>query len=241
MIEKKQLTDMISLEMLNQLSKSICKITVSTGKNNNWTGTGFFMSIKYDNKVLINCLLTNNHIIPDFIIKRKIKIKITINDDKNIFIILTKKRIITYFPKPVDIALIEIFDDEELYKNIKFLSYDLNYIKNGYSYYLNKEIFVLQHPYGQIIHTSYGKILSNKNFEFEHNAPTYNGSSGSAIILIENKCVIGIHKGKNKLGQNFGTFIGKLFNEIVNDSRLEKRLNIIKFENQLETPKNENR
>ena len=57
--EKKK-SNMISLDALNKVSKSVCKIIYRKG-NKKWTGTGFFMNIKYENQVLINCLLTNYH------------------------------------------------------------------------------------------------------------------------------------------------------------------------------------
>ena len=125
--------------------------------------------------------------------------------------------------------MIEILDDDEFIKDVDFLSYDLNYIKYGYDYYLNKEIFILQHPYGEEMHSSIGKIISIKNFEFMHNAGACQGSSGSPVILIENNCIIGIHKKNLKNSEiKTGTFIGKLFDSFVINSKLQKRIQNIK-------------
>ena len=237
---KKNEINILSLDTLNQVSKSICKITINNDPKNIWAGTGFFMSIKYENKILLNCLLTNYHIITPHVIRCISDIIITIKDNKDIALNLKKKkRIIKYFEKPIDITLIEILNNEELYENIEFLSYDLNFLKYGFDYYLNKDVFLLQHPLAENMHISNGKILSLKGVEFEHNAITYKGSSGSPVILIENKRVIGIHKKKQNItGQNYGTFIGKFFNEMKIDSKLAKRINDINIENQSETPGN---
>ena len=226
-IEKKKL-NMVSLKSLINVSKSICKIICKNG-NKEWTGTGFFMNIKYENKVLLNCLLTNFHVINYHASNTLIKLEI--KDKKAIPFNIRAKRIIKYFDKPIDITMIEIINEDEFQKDVDYLSYDLNYINNGYNFYLNKEIFILQHPYGEEIHSATGKIIKINNFEFEHDAGTCRGSSGSPILLIENNCVIGIHKAKRKSNSNkIGTFIGKLFGEIVIDTELEKRINNLKNE-----------
>ena len=212
---------MISLDILNKVSKSICKLIIKNG-DEEWTGTGFFMSIKFENEALINCLITNYHIINKKISSNNIQLQI--GDNIKTFNI-GKERYIKYFKKPIDITIIEILNNDEFIKEVDFLSYDLNYLKYGYNYYLNKEIFILQHPYGEDIHSAIGKIININNFEFEHNAGTSSGSSGSAVILKRNNCVIGIHKGiKNTSKNKIGTFIGELFEGIVKDKKLQKRV-----------------
>ena len=214
---------MISLDTLNIVSKSICKLICKNNKEE-WTGTGFFMSIKFENEALINCLITNYHVINN----QKTHIKLQIGDNKKVFNI-GKKRYTKYIEKPIDITLIEILNEDEFIKDVNFLSYDLNYIKNGYNYYLGKEIFILQHPYGEDMYSAIGKIINIKDYEFEHNAGTCPGSSGSAVIQVENNCVIGIHRGvKNKNGNKSGSFIGKLFEKIIKDKLLQKRIKNMK-------------
>ena len=230
--EKKK-SNMISLDALNKVSKSVCKIIYRKG-NKKWTGTGFFMNIKYENQVLINCLLTNYHTLDPH--RCYTSIQLQIGDIKKDFNIRKKKRYSKYYKGPIDIAMIEILEDDGLIENVDFLSYDLNYIEYGYHYYLNKEIFILQHPYGEEMHSANGKIIRIKDYEFEHNAGSCKGSSGSPVILIENNCVIGIHKGMKKYSENrIGTFIGKLFEEIVIDSKLQRRLDKLKNQINFET------
>ena len=212
---------MISLDTLNKVSKSICKLIIKNDKEE-WTGTGFFMSIKFENEALINCLVTNYHIINENV--RGGHVRLQIGDDKKDFNI-GKKRYIKYFEKPIDFTIIEILSKDEFIKDVNFLSSDLNYIKYGYDYYLNKEIFILQHPYGEEMYSAIGKIININNFEFEHNAGTCPGSSGSAVIQVENNCVIGIHRGiKNTSGNKIGSFIGEVFKGLVEDLKLQKRI-----------------
>jgi hypothetical protein len=213
---------MVSLNILNKLSKSICKLICKNDDDEIWTGTGFFMSIKFENEALINCLITNYHIIDQHI--NNTLIQLQIGDNKKTFNI-GKERYTKFFEKPIDITMIEILNNDEFIKDVNFLSYDLNYLKYGYNYYLYKEIFILQHPYGEDMYSSIGKIYNINNFEFEHNAGTSPGSSGSAVILAKNNYVIGIHKGIKKIGKNkIGTFIGELFEGIVHDSKLQERI-----------------
>ena len=56
------------------------------------------------------------------------------------------------------------------------------------------------------------------NFEFEHTLDTRPGSSGSPICLINNRCVIGIHKsGDKNTFINQGTFLGEIIDSLEND------------------------
>ena len=147
---------MISLDTLNKVSKTICKLIIKNDKEE-WTGNGFFMSIKFENEALINCLVTNYHIINENV--RGGHVRLQIGDDKKDFNI-GKKRYIKYFEKPIDFTIIEILSKDEFIKDVNFLSSDLNYIKYGYDYYLNKEIFILQHPYGEEMYSAIGKIIN---------------------------------------------------------------------------------
>jgi V8-like Glu-specific endopeptidase len=81
----------------------------------------------------------------------------------------------------------------------------------GYNQYVGKDIYILQHPQGKSTHVASGKILKITNtIEFNHNADTDYGSSGSPVILFSNNKVIGIHKKRGSGNYNEGTFIGEL-------------------------------
>ena len=156
-----------------------------------------------------------------FEIWNKNKIKLNIND-----------LYIKYFQKPKDVTVIEIQDLYDIYQDIEFLDYDINYKQNGYLIYQDVDVFSVYHPLGDSASCANGKIKSIKGYEFNHNIPTEFGSSGCPIIILYNNLdliqVIGIHKkGNNKMGINCGTFIGEIINEIneeINNNVLDENI-----------------
>ena len=138
----------------------------------------------------------------------------------------------------LDITLINIDNCKDIINDVTFLNYDLNYTL-GYEQYKNVEIFALEYPKDDI-EVGTGKVKNiSENFEFEHNIDTELGSSGSPIILINTLKVIGIHKEGLKIIKmdeepvNFGTFIGKIFN----DRKLNINKNKIPSKNKLNQKK----
>jgi hypothetical protein len=82
--------NMIPLNTLNKVSKSICKI-ICQKDNEKWTGTGNFMSIKFENNAIINCLLTNDHVLDHRHIN-SIAIKLLLGDNNERTFNIRKKR-----------------------------------------------------------------------------------------------------------------------------------------------------
>ena len=109
-----------------------------------------------------------------------------------------KNRIRKYMEQPKDISIIEIKESDEIYEDIEFLDYDLNYEKKGYIKYKGADIFSIEHPYGEDASCASGRVVEINDFEFDHNISTDNGSSGCPILLLNNNInlikVIGIHK-----------------------------------------------
>ena len=66
--------------------------------------------------------------------------------------------------------MIEINESDNIYKEIEFLDYDTNYIDRGYIIYDDAEC-------------ASGRIINKNEYEFEHDIPTDNGSSGRPTIL----------------------------------------------------------
>ena len=137
-------------------------------------------------------------------------------------------RDIKYYPKPKDITIIEIKNNDEIYEYIKFLDYDINYKIKGYKIYNGVDIFSVEHPLGDDAACASGTIININNYEFEHDIPTDDGSSGCPIILLNNNInfiqVIGIHKGAIKTKNlNRGTFIGEIFNDKYNNNYIIER------------------
>jgi len=210
----------IPLEMSNKANESICKITIIKNKEdrqNNVCATGFFMKITKSLKFLF----TNNHVINQDLINNNIEIEIEIWNKVKMNLNLNQ-RYIRYFEKPEDVTIIEIKEDDTIYKDIKFLDYDSNYKEKGYNFYKNVDIFTLSYPLGGSVAESSGKLLDINNYEFTHSISTDTGSSGCPIILLNNNInsilVIGIHKCSiTNIFRNGGTFIGKIIDEVKND------------------------
>ena len=201
--------------ILKQLINCVCKI-----ENKKGNGTGFFCSINDELKVLI----TNNHIIDEEIILKANKIRVTLNDDKDIKIInLNNKKY--YTSEKYDIAILEIDSDKEQIND--FLELDNNLL-NNYNIDISKSVYLLQYPsidyYKQKAAVSYGVV---KNCVDEYNIIHYcctdYGSSGSPILNSMNNKLIGIHKESMKnYNFNRGTLLSFPINEFL------KKYNIYK-------------
>ena len=97
---------------------------------------------------------------------------------------------------------------------------DLNY-KNGYEFYKDKNLYLVGYPYSEgnrrerSISSGKIKSININNIGFTHSLDTRPGSSGSPICLIDNKCVIDIHRQGDKIKPiNYGTFIGYIIDEL---------------------------
>ena len=215
----------VPIKISIKVMKSICKITIKykSKEKKNKTGTGFFMKI-FDS---LNYLITNYHVINPKETDEIIEIEI--HNQKNMTLNLENRNII-YIEKPKDITAIEIKETDEIYDDIEFLNYDMNYKHNGYSMYKGADILTVGHPNGDDAACASGTIIEIYDYEFDHNISTEDGSSGSPIILLNNNInliqVIGIHKNADNITKlNGGTFIGELFKEINFNSEKNDKTN----------------
>ena len=192
--------------ILKQMKNSICKIENKIGD-----GTGFFCQLSNLNKKL---LITNNHVINEEIIKNNKIINITLNDDEIKKDIKIKEY---YTNKDYDTTIIEIDDKDE---RINYLELDYNILNENFNIY-NKSIYIIQYPiYGnkQKAAVSYG-VLNGIQDESNliYYCSTDKGSSGSPIIKLSDKKIIGIHKENvNKFNFNRGTLLKYPINEYLN-------------------------
>ena len=208
-VRKKPVPDTI----LNKVIKSICKITIKTKKEILYR-SGFFMNTSDSKKYL----MTNYHIIKPIVENENIEIEI---HNKKKMKLKFENRFIKYIEKPKDIAMIEIKESDDLYKDIEFLDYDHKCITKEYSMYKNLDVFSVEYPYGDEVSCVSGRIINIYDYEFEHNIQIDNGScrsSGCPIILLNNYInslqVIGIVKEGNYSKKiNGGTFIGEILDE----------------------------
>ena len=169
-----QINGSIPIDIVNKIIKSLCKIKIKFDEKT-ILGVGFFMKISDTKQYLI----TNHNIISHECKKMKIELEIW-NQKK--FKIKLSKRHIKYFPEPKDITIIEIKVKDEIFSNIEFLNYDLNY-KLGYMIYKNIDIFTLVNPLNEIPTFTTAKIININNYEFDYSIKNDNNSSGCPIIL----------------------------------------------------------
>ena len=216
------------------LYNSIVRIDISF-KQKKYIGTGFFLKLKLKNKFRY-FLITCYHIISESYIIEKLNIKLycgKYNDEETITIKLdNKERYIKWFDKPVDIILIEILEKDNVKKD-KFLKPDLNY-KNGYDLYKNDYFYLAGYPRINLNENersiSSGKIIDIiDQSEFEHSLHTGPGNSGSPICLAKTSFVVGIHKGGAiDRSINYGTFLGFILDNLENEDKHLKEINLLK-------------
>ena len=199
-------------KIIEQMEKYICKIY----KNKGGKGTGFFANIPFEN-IKIPVLITNHHIINKEYINKNKTINITINDDKNNIIIKIGNNRRIYSSEKYDTTIIEIFPKED--KINYFLEFEDNIFKEGSkNFYENQSIYVIQYPKSIKAAVSYGILKEIRDHDILHCCSTEKGSSGSPILSILNKKVIGIHKeGINHFNFNKGTFLKFPINEFINN------------------------
>lgn len=201
------------LYYLYRVIPSVCIIQYFNVK-----GRGFLIKLKGNNHSFF-CLMTNENVIKDDTVERKIEVLYD-NQEKKIEIILDKsERFIKSFKYlnincvVVEILLKDCVDEKY------FLSPNENYV-NSIKDLIKKEIYIPLLSGGKNLSYSKG-LISNinkeKENEFTHTATTDYGSSGSPIFLIKTKEIIGMHMGtNNSKSSNFGNFLYPLINELKN-------------------------
>ena len=202
--------------ILEQMKKSICKINLGNGKS----GTGFFCDIPYKNKQL-KVLITNYHVIDENVIKNNNKINLGINDNDYINILLENdRRIYLSDDNKDDLAIIEIKDKDHLNK-IKFLKLDKRLLIEGSEsiYTTDNSIYITQYPHSNDASVSYGILTKIKDNTIYHKCWTEFGSSGSPIINLKTKRVLGVHKGYENQKENIGIFLKRPIIQLNNEMK----------------------
>ena len=197
--------------MIIESQKAVCKIFI---KDTNEIATGFFADIYPSFK----CLLTNYKIIPPNIIESNTIIEI-LNDSgvKEELKLNKNERYIKCFEN-YDITIIQIKKSDKINNYFSSLQFDLNYrnipdrIEQDIQY-----IFSLYYPISENISLLTGEIKKISNYEFIHTISTCYESLGCPIISTSNNTVIGINKQGKNVTENYGTFLGVIFEEIDED------------------------
>ena len=135
------------------------------------------------------------------------------------------KRIIECFNDSIniDVTIIEIIEKDNI-DDSYFLLLNLDYNIENESF-INKEIQASQYFGRKYLSLEMGRITgrsSENDYIFYHNADTTFGSSGSPILLKEEKRVIAIHKGVEDNKINIGIFI-RIIIDIINSKVKRKK------------------
>lgn len=193
----------------SKVSRSVCKIYAYSH-----AGSGFFLKYPIDGGFFF-CLISNEHVIKEDMIKNKDNIYIYYDYEfENIVIRLdeNERYIKTFKDINLDVTVVQILPKDNI-NEIYFLSPDLDYSdKNQLN---GKQIYIPQYASGAELKNSKGIIKSINEDEFFHLVSTEGGSSGSPIFLKDSLKVIGIHKRRDPdKEENVGDFISPIFNRI---------------------------
>ena len=192
---------------LYDVIRSVCKIEAD-----GHIASGFFIKLKD-----IKFFMTNEHVIPEKIIRAKENIFIHYDcEKKSILINLnTSQRYIQDFKyMNIDITIVEILPNDNIDDDL-FLYPEICNVNN----LINKEIYIVQYPFGGDMCYSEGEIINidTNRYELTYNSSTEIGSSGSPVCLKNSSKVIGIHKEGNEnvlIFENYGSLIYPIIDEI---------------------------
>ena len=208
MIKESEIIDFSLLEqiLISGIKNCICKIIREIRfKHKLKSGTGCFCNIPSKN---IRALITNNHILnKNFLDKEKKLIYYNYNNEKKeINLELNRYK---YTDNILDFTIIEILPEDNI---SNFLEIDENIdLKN----YKDEQIFSIQFPKNNLQY-SHGKILGKNNNFLLYSIGALEGSSGSPLLLIENRKLIGLHKGAYSINKNNRVSLGIPINLLIN-------------------------
>ena len=173
-------------KILEQLMNSICKIRIK-GKY----GTGFFCKIPF-RTVALKVFITNYNILNDEDLKENKQLNLSLNDEKEALILDFGIERGTYFNKEYNITIIELNKEDNI-KNYLELD-DYLFQDNIEINYINQSIYILHYSDGKNANVSYGWINNIDKYNINHNCSIGKCSSGSPILNLKSKKVIGIQK-----------------------------------------------
>ena len=221
-------------KILEQMENCICLIYKKKGGK----ASGFFCNIFYEN-YKIPVLITNHHVIDENYIKNNKFITLSTNNEKERMSIEIKENRNYYSNKDYDTTIIELFPEKDGISNFLEID-DKIFDKCSGTYYEKESLYLMQYP-KQKLSVSYGVLKEILDFDINHCCSTQDGSSGSPILLLENKKVIGVHKEQNNQ-YNFGkgTFLQKPIIEFIENLKKKNQLNKYYYSKEKKTDKRSN-
>jgi len=201
---------------LSNVLKSICKIKIRT-INEIITGSGFLLKFNI-NQELFYCLISNEHVIRNDLIRNNNIIHISYDSEfqhANVKLESNKRYIKSFTDNDLDITVVQLLDEDKIPKEFFLVPESENIINNKLN---NNRIYIPQYADGKELKNARGILKNIDNYEFSHSVNTKEGSSGSPIFLENCNKVIGIHTGasENK-SENYGNFIYPVINFIRNE------------------------
>ena len=197
---------------LLQASASLCKLVT-----NKKIASGFLIKLFKDQDDFF-CLMANEHIIMEDMVAKKENLLFYFDNEqksREIKLDIKERYIKSFRDINMDAIIMEILPKDNIPADY-FLMPNIDYM-DSQNELINVEIAIFQYASGKSSY-SFGKLTSiNNNYEFAHSATTVD-DSGSPIFLKNTSKVIGIHK-KEGTSQNYGDFIGPIFNYFRNYSK----------------------
>ena len=208
----------IEYDLLEKLFKSDIKNCVfklkfkieKDGKPAYKVGSGFICNISN-----IKAFITNNHVLNKEFLKNEKKLILYDYKDEKKEINLELNRY-KYTDEELDFTIIEILKEDNI---INYLEID-EFIDS--TDYKNEKICSVQYPGGNKLQYSHGENYGLKDNFLVYSVGTLGGSSGSPIILINNKKIIGLHKAGLNQNKNNKINIGIPMNLIINKTNFIK-------------------
>lgn len=162
------------------------------------------------------CLVSNEHVITENMIKNKDRIYINYDNEFENFILELdeKERYIKSFKQiKIDAIVVQILPKDNICE-VYFLSPEEIFYKNQLN---GKQIYIPQYPSSGRLKNARGIIKSINEDILIHLVSTEYGSSGSPIFLRNSLKVIGIHKARSEeKEENYGNLISPIF-KIIKD------------------------
>ena len=214
-------------KILEQMKNCVCKIYKKKEH-----GTGFFCKIHDKSREnYLYFLVTNNHVLNENDLESGNMVKFSLFNEKVMKKIVISENRKTYTNTDLDVTFIQIKpNDKEIFEKVYYLELDENFCQEEDFFnelYANKPIYILHYPEGKNILVSYGIINEIKNSKIKHLCSTKCGSSGSPILLLEKKTLIGVHYGGNKSSEyNEGTLLKIAISEFFDSLKQSKKRNL---------------